>query len=45
MNAKVLAKIIDTLCNVADRVKMTEEERKYYYMAIGLISMMAKGQQ
>ena len=45
MNAEVLAKIIDTLCNVADKVEMTEEENKYYDMAVGLIAMMAKGLQ
>ena len=43
MDNKTIAKIIETLCDVAERTEMSEEEKKYYDMAIGIVSIMSKG--
>lgn len=40
MSKEELKKIIEVLCDVADRADMSDEEGKYYDMAIGLISLM-----
>ena len=43
MDSKTIAKIIETLCDIAERTEMSDEEQKYYDMAIGFISVMQKG--
>ena len=40
MDNQTIAKIIETLCNIAERTEMSKEETEYYDMAIGLVSIM-----
>ena len=40
MDNQTVAKIIETLCAVAERTEMSKDEEEYYDMAIGLISIM-----
>lgn len=42
MDNKTIAKIIETLCEVKERTEMSEEEKKYFDMAIGICSMLSQ---
>ena len=45
MDNQTIAKIIETLCNIAERTEMSKEETEYYDMAIGLVSTMSEEQK
>lgn len=45
MDNQIIAKIIETLCSIAERTAMSKEETEYYDMAIGLISIMSEEQK
>jgi len=45
MDNKTIAKIIETLCNIAERTEISKEETEYYDMAIGLVSTMSEEQK
>ena len=45
MDNQTIAKIIETLCSVAERTEMSKEEEEYYDMAIGLVSIMSEEQK
>ena len=45
MDNQTIAKIVETLCSVAERTEMSKDEEEYYDMAIGLISIMSEEQK